>query len=152
MGKNIIMLLGAAGVIFTVYLVLSAQPNLAPDRTQETATEQMEGVVSVELNEQNDSGEMGMATLTEVEGEVVVSLSTQGYAEDISQPAHIHLGSCPDVGAVEYPLTNVVNGESETTLEGVSMDDLESGLPLAINVHKSVPEVSVYTACGDLEL
>lgn len=145
------MLLGAAGVIFTVYLVISAQPNVVPERTDETASEQMEGVVTVEINEQNDSGETGMATLTQVDGEVVVSLSTQGYTEGIQQPAHIHLGSCPDVGAVEYPLTNVVDGESETTLE-VTMDELESGLPLAINVHKSVPEVSVYTACGDLEL
>lgn len=40
--------------------------------------------------------------------------------------------------------------QSQTELE-VSLLDLEEQMPLAINVHKSVEEASVYVSCGDLE-
>jgi len=105
---------------------------------------------------QNGSGLSGTATLSEYNENgnksVKVSLKLEtsvAGALDSAKPAHIHLGSCPDVGGVKYPLNSVVNGKSETTLN-VSLAELKSGLPLAINVHKSIAEINVYTACANL--
>lgn len=104
------------------------------------------------LSEQNDSGQSGTATLVEdADGNVVVTLSMTGGEFTEPQPAHIHVGSCPNPGAVQYPLNNVMDGTSETVLD-VTMDELlASSDYLAINVHKSAAEASVYTACGDLK-
>ncbi len=105
------------------------------------------------LGEQNQSGETGIATLTEQNGQtkvVVTLVAAPGASVSASQPAHIHLGSCPNPGEVKYPLTNVVKGISETVLP-VTIAQLKAMMPLAINVHKSAEEVKVYTACGDLK-
>ena len=138
------------GVFLIVLLVIGLwyfskqKPEVVPSEV--TPENQM----VVTFSEQNDSGESGMATLVEKDGMLTVALAMEGGPTDVPQPAHIHVGVCPDVGAVSYPLSNVVNGASETTLE-VTLAQLESETPLAINVHKSVPEASVYTACGDLQ-
>ena len=156
MNKNLLIGLGVIGLLLVGYLVFSRQSQTVPSMVDTVAEDtmesesMMEGEITVSLSEQNDSGESGTATLTEIDGQVVVSLSMQGSPEDVPQPAHIHTGSCPDVGSVSYPLSNVVNGESEMTLD-VTLAQLESELPLAINVHKSIPESGVYTSCGDLE-
>ncbi len=103
--------------------------------------------------EQNDSGQNGTVVLSEEDGKtkVVINLTAApGASVSASQPAHIHDGSCPTPGAVKYPLTNVVNGKSETIID-TTIDQLKSSLPLAVNVHKSPTEIAVYTACGDLK-
>ena len=106
--------------------------------------------ITVELTEENDSDESGKAKLVEENNQVtVVTISMDGAPEDVSQPAHIHLGSCLDVGEVKYPLTNILNGESTTTID-VTLDQLKSELPLAINIHKSVDEAGVYVSCGNI--
>ena len=132
----------------------SRQPAYAPTDTADTVTEDeammAENQISLTLAELNDSGESGTATLVETDGTVTVTLALTGFSVGVSQPAHIHVGSCPEVGAVSYPLTNVVDGASATPLE-VTLAQLEAEMPLAINVHKSATEASVYTACGDLE-
>ena len=78
-----------------------------------------------------------------------MKLALTGAATSTPQPAHIHIGSCPTPGAVKYPLINVVNGMSDTLLD-VSLAQLKSELPLAVNVHKSAAEASVYVACGNI--
>lgn len=105
----------------------------------------------VVVNEQNNSNEYGNATLTEKDGKVVVSIKINNAPKGVSQPAHLHTGSCISLGGVSYSLTNVMNGVSETTLN-VSLEELKAKLPLALNVHKSVTQSSVYVACGNLEL
>jgi len=111
-----------------------------------------DGSMQVKLGEQNTSGQSGTATLTPTkDGKVTVVLALTGGKFTAAQPAHIHEGSCPTPGAVKYPLTNVVNGKSTTTLN-VSMADLLKAAPkLSVNVHKSAAETSVYTACGDIQ-
>jgi len=109
-----------------------------------------ENQITVELTEENSSGEFGTATLAKENGQVIVTLSMIGAPENVFQPVHIHVGSCPEVGEVKYPLTNVLDGESVTTLD-VTLEQLEIELPLAINVHKSVTEASVYVSCGDIQ-
>ena len=154
MSKNLVI-----GLVLIVLLVLgfamfskNRQTSLAP--VSEIGQTQMEdelatNLLEVALTEQNESGETGAATLLEENGKVTVTLAMAGGPGATSQPAHIHVGSCPDVGAVKYPLTNVVNGESTTTLE-VTLAQLESELPLGINVHKSAAEAGVYVSCGNL--
>lgn len=104
---------------------------------------------TVVLKPVNDSNEAGTAVLSEENGQTKVTVNITGYTKDVAQPAHIHLSSCPGVGAVKYPLTSIVNGSS-TTMLSVTLESLKKELPLAINVHKSATEVSTYTACGPL--
>ena len=105
--------------------------------------------IVVALSAQNSSGMNGTATLTDMDGSTLVELALTGAPAGITQPAHIHTGSCANIGGVVYPLTSPVNGVSETTL-GVSLETILAGLPLALNVHKSAAEANVYVACGDL--
>ncbi|HEY4512894.1 MAG TPA: hypothetical protein VJH06_00040 [Candidatus Paceibacterota bacterium] len=105
--------------------------------------------VVVSLSTQNNSGVSGMATLTDMNGSTLVKLELAGAPLGIAQPAHIHTGSCANIGAAVYPLTSALNGASETTLDA-SLDTILGQLPLALNVHKSAEEISVYVACGDL--
>lgn len=106
---------------------------------------------TVTLSAQNSSGESGTATLKEEDGKVKVTLDLMGAPAGVMQPAHVHMGSCANLGAVKYPLTFPTDGKSVTTLD-VKWADLKAGLPLAINVHKSPAESTVYVACGDLSL
>jgi len=105
--------------------------------------------IVVALSAQNSSGMNGTATLTDMDGSTLVELALSGAPAGIEQPAHIHTGSCAEIGGVVYPLTSPVNGVSETTLN-VSLDAILAQLPLALNVHKSAAEANVYVACGDL--
>ena len=87
-------------------------------------------------------------------------------------PAHIHFGSCSDLGEVFFPLSDVVpdglvqegslvstSGKigvetgapvaiSTSTID-VTIAELITG-PHALNVHKSSAEIGTYLACGDL--
>lgn len=107
--------------------------------------------VTVNLSAQNNSGEAGTATLTEVGTQTKVTLNLTGAPQGTAQPAHIHTGSCATIGGVKYALMFPRDGKSETTLS-VTLDQLKNELPLAINVHKSAAEASVYYSCGDLKL
>jgi hypothetical protein len=105
--------------------------------------------VTVDLAEQNRSGQSGTATLTAAGGrttKVVIELD-EGRADP--QPAHIHAGSCANLDPQpKYPLAGVVDGRSETTVQA-SLEELTGG-GAAINVHKSEAEVQSYIACGDI--
>jgi CHRD domain len=106
------------------------------------------GSVTMQLSEQNGSGESGTATLT-AEGEstrVEIDISN-GTSEP--QPAHIHEGSCANLNPTpKYALQNVVDGKSTSTV-AASLDDLKSEA-YAINVHKSAMELQTYVSCGDI--
>lgn len=156
MNKNltyvILGILVLAGVWYFVFN--KPTPPVAPATTTTDQTASPSAAmtdVTITLAEQNKSGEVGTATLSEVDGKVKVTLNMSGAPKDIAQPAHIHVGSCPDVGAVKYPLTSPINGISETILD-VTPAQLKSELPLGINVHKSADEATVYVSCGDLTL
>jgi hypothetical protein len=100
------------------------------------------------LNAQNGSGEHGTVALKPRGAKTVVEIHLLG-APSTAQPAHIHSGSCDHLNpAPKFPLTPVVDGISETTVnEPISV--LTAG-GLAVNVHKSATDIKTYVACGDL--
>ncbi|MDQ3099674.1 MAG: hypothetical protein M3Q44_08070 [bacterium] len=100
---------------------------------------------SVYLQTQNNSGQSGYAIITELSPtRTRVSLSLFG-GNYTNQPAHIHSGTCANPGPVIYPLLNV-DGISITYLD-LPYTTVVSSLGL-VNIHKSVAESNVYTACG----
>jgi plastocyanin len=97
-----------------------------------------------------------------------LALLTPGLAAQDDEaevhPAHIHSGSCAELGDVVYPLTDIteVRGDAErsgaasaipvkgsTTVVDTSLQDLIDG-DFAINVHLSPDEIGTYIACGDI--
>jgi hypothetical protein len=77
-------------------------------------------------------------------------------------PAHIHSGSCDQLGDVVVPLTDVAvpTGEAKgasgafpvsvsDTVVDMSLDDLLAG-EYAVNVHESAENIGEYIACGDI--
>lgn len=142
-----------AGVYFAVMKAPMKTSTETPSTVLTESSPVPTTVAVVPLQTQSDLGQSGTATFTEnAEGKLVVTLTLSGGEFSAPQPAHIHVGSCPTPGAVKYPLTNVVDGSSVTTLP-VAWSDMETaGEKLALNVHKSATESKVYTACGDLVL
>jgi hypothetical protein len=118
----------------------------------ETATEAAPQSIEVELDEVNASGQSGTATLSpNDDGTLNVTIDLSGGTDE-PQPAHIHEGSCPDVGEVVAALNDVVEGTSTSENVDFSLDDLTDAesAGFAINVHKSAAAIDDYVACGDL--
>jgi hypothetical protein len=105
---------------------------------------------SAKLQAQNSSGESGTATLTKSgANQTKVVLDVKGAPAGASQPVHIHKGTCAKLDPKPaYPLSPVVNGKSETTVNA-SLDSLEKG-GYAINGHKSAQDASTYVFCGEI--
>ena len=97
---------------------------------------------------------------------VVMSTSAplaRGQEADAPHPAHIHSGSCDNLGDIVAPLTDVTEltagevfgagsailvKESETDV-ALPLGDILSA-PHAINVHESAEAIQNYIACGDI--
>ena len=146
----ILILLGAGGYYLYANRSTLYSPTSTPSDTTPATTTTGEKTTFT-LKEQNNSGESGTATLEETAGKVKVTLNLTGAPAGVTQPAHIHTGTCANIGGVLYPLTFPVDGVSETTLN-VTLAQLKEQMPLALNVHKSQAEASVYYSCGDLPL
>lgn len=108
------------------------------------------GTLTYNFTTQNNSGETGTVTFSEAgEDATKVVIALLGAPKYVSQPAHIHLGTCKTIGTVSHPLKNVVDGKSETILT-ISYSNLWKEVPFAVNVHKSGTEAKIYTACADI--
>lgn len=158
MGKDkyLIIVAGGAFIIFMVMLlVLTKSGNSQARKMQGSyystpSVNQKESEMNVLLSAQNNSNESGVANLKDTSGMATVTINLTGYTDNVVQPAHIHMGDCPGVGTVKYPLNSVVNGKSVTVLD-VSIMQLKQQLPLAINVHKSATDIATYTSCGSVQ-
>lgn len=106
--------------------------------------------VTIEMGAGRDASQPGSATLTAKGAQTEITLNIQPGPAGIQQPAHVHEGGCPGVGAVKYPLTNVVNGMSTTTVNA-PLSELFNGM-FSINAHRSPAEIGIYTSCGNLTL
>jgi hypothetical protein len=109
-----------------------------------------QSTLQILLNEQNGSGESGTASLAELgNGMILVEVVVNGAPEGVSQPMHIHEGTCADLNpAPKFPLQNLETGLSTTEISATLETLLAS--PHAINGHKSAEEASVYVFCGDI--
>ncbi len=104
--------------------------------------------VTVPLGPGRNGTQEGTATLTADGSRTIVTIDITPGEPGVPQPAHIHEGSCPNVGAVAFPLQDVVDGRSTTTVEA-SLSELLSG-GLSINVHRSQAAIAEYTSCGNI--
>ncbi len=106
--------------------------------------------LTVTLNEQNSSGETGTTTLSDLgNGMVRVEVTVSGAPAGVSQPMHIHEGTCANLTAApKFPLNNLENGTSTTEISTTLEALLAS--PHALNGHKSAAEPQVYVFCGDI--
>lgn len=116
----------------------SAEPNIEPKE------------ITIMMSDQNGSGQMGTAKITEIDGRAKLTLQLVGGPNNISQPAHVHDGTCQVLGTIKYPLTTMRNGGSETILP-IPFADLMDQLPLAVDVHKSLSE-DADMSCGDIRV
>ena len=105
-GLVLVLIILAGGVYYTLeqYSTLPQAANTDTDR----GSEMMDRSVRVTLNAQNASGETGTAELEDIGNGTKVTIRLAGAPSGVPQPAHIHVGSCPNPGAVKYPLPNVV--------------------------------------------
>ena len=106
------------------------------------------GTVTIDLAEQNGSGQSGTATLESMDGGMTHVTIELGSPPADPQPAHIHSGTCAELGDVVHPLTNVEGGSSETDV-AASLEDLQAA-DFAVNVHMSEADIGTYVACGDI--
>jgi len=105
--------------------------------------------VTFDLNQENDSGQSGRATLTSRNGQTEVVLNlTPGALE--SELVHIHSGQCGDsLGGVVHSLTSFADGAGvSVTIVNAPLSSFLTG-DFAVNTHKK-GESSVYTACGNI--
>ena len=92
--------------------------------------------ITIALDEQNESGQSGWATLTARGSMTEVVLNT--LAGDLmTELVHIHEGPCDDLGGVVHGLTSFVGGSGgSASLVDASLASLRSG-DFAINSHEA---------------
>jgi hypothetical protein len=108
--------------------------------------------LQINMGQQNNSGQAGNASVTDVKGGANVTINLKGEPKGASEPAHIHKGTCVKLDPAPWkPLTSVVDGKSFTHIPGLTVAELKKG-KYAINVHKSANDLKTYVSCGDLQL
>jgi hypothetical protein len=105
--------------------------------------------VTLDLVEQNASGQSGTVTLSKQGDETQVVIESFSPFGREAQPAHIHKGTCANLDPEPaYALPNLVDGVAGDTV-AVSLDELLEG-QYAVNIHRSAEQADVYTACADI--
>lgn len=98
-----------------------------------------------------DADQSGIATVGAPEDMPIggVAIDIAPGAASVLQPAHIHSGSCDNLGPIVLPLVSLLNGKSFTHISKPRVSEFLKG-EFAINVHQSAEEHDVYVACGNI--
>lgn len=105
--------------------------------------------LSVTMNALNGSGQNGTAKVSRASGgHITVTIDLNGEPSGVSEPAHIHPGTCANLDPVpKAVLSPVVDGRSVTTLPAPTSTSGNR----AIVVHKGTgADMKTYVACGDI--
>jgi hypothetical protein len=111
--------------------------------------------LKVTMNPDNNSGQAGFASLTEAgagKTRVVVSIGKSDVPD--AETAHIHVGSCGQIGEKKSALVSLLPDQNDPALfssdSAVTFDfsELTRG-GYCINVHDS-RDVGLYISCGDI--
>lgn len=108
--------------------------------------------VQVTINPDNNSGQSGFATITDNGNKTVtVVIETSVPDFDMPQNAHIHPGTCGEVGVAAGALgqlKSLGNGRWGSTSDAVmfDFDKLKTG-DWVLNVHDA-RDTAIYVACG----
>ncbi len=137
-------------VVIAAVMALVVPALLSPVAAQEDS-------ITIPLNENENSGVSGTATLAAAGEATRVSMELSGDPVTGDHPSHIHTGTCADFDPDPlYPLTTVIldevsdEGESETTVDEVALDDLLAD-DYVILVHPSAEELYPEWVCGDIK-
>ena len=105
--------------------------------------------ITVALGRGRDADQSpGTAVLTTFGDRTPVDITITPGPAGVRQPAHVHEGTCADLGAVAFSLQGVAGGKSASALD-VALTDLQTG-NRAIAIEKSEGEPDVFVACGDI--
>lgn len=106
-------------------------------------------ILKINMGAQNGSKQSGSAQITDNPGGgVTVDIALSGEPTGVSEPAHIHKGTCAKLDPVPFKALAPVSGKSRTTLADISVAQLKAG-HYAINVHDA-KNLKHYVSCGDL--
>jgi hypothetical protein len=138
-------------IVLATFVVFATSTLQAPVAAQNNDS------ITIPLNEYENSGVSGTATLEAIGDGTRVVMELSGDAVTGNHPTHIHTGTCANFDPnPTYPLTTVIlddvsdAGLSETTVEGVRLRDLLRD-DYVILVHKSAEELTNYLVCGDIK-
>lgn len=144
--------LGLNAVIILLVIAIVVVVFIRRDENRPKVLSPLPGAASttVQLASQDYLNENGTAVITD-EGngmsQVIISISGEPVSAD--EPAVIYTGSCNLLGGKAYPLNDVIQDVSTTTI-GVSLSEmLGQQLPLALTIDESA-QGATSTACGDI--
>ena len=134
-------LVTAAAIACTAFISLTASAG----RTDPPAS----ASVTIQMNQLNNSGQNGTATLTQIGDKVSVSVHVNGEPSAASEPAHVHFGRCPVIKAIPaYNVGPVVGGRA-TSVVDLTWKEINSG-KYVLNVHESAAQLGNYVSCGNI--
>lgn len=125
----------------------SATPEASPSAAA-TPSDDMPHL-QLTINQLNDSGISGTVTLYDAgDSKTIVVFDVKNAGK--VHPAHIHAGTCDDLGAdPSYELEDVKDGKSTSTIE-VALDDLLAE-PMAVDLHMAPDLLGVVIGCANIE-
>jgi len=92
--------------------------------------------IAIPMTALNGSGENGTATIARDGDKVTVTIDLAGEAHGASEPAHVHLGRCPNIKAIPaHNVGPVLDGKASSPVD-LTWDEITSG-KYVVNVHQS---------------